>query len=135
MKKPLEIAVGVIRNATNNQIFITQRQQKSHLAGRWEFPGGKIEPGETPEQGLYRELLEEIGIEIDSPVLLESLQYTYPEKTLILHFFTVEKWCGEPYGKEGQSSRWVDVNELNEEEFPDANRSIVRLIKQEFIKE
>ena len=129
----LQIAVGIIRNPENNQIFITKRMKHSHLAGYWEFPGGKIEVGESTEQGLFRELQEEIGIEIDSPELLKSLDYCYPEKHLQLHFFMVEKWSGQPYGKEGQVSQWMSVRELNAEDFPDANREIVALIKQQFL--
>lgn len=132
MSESLEIAVGIIRNAADNRIFITQRQKRSHLAGLWEFPGGKIESGETAAQGLARELEEEIGINISDPVLLQTLNYRYPEKSLVLHFFVVEKWRGEPYGKEGQAGRWQAVSELNGEEFPEANRPIVSLIKQMF---
>lgn len=130
---PLQIAVGIIRNPDNNQIFITKRMERSHLAGYWEFPGGKIEIGESAEQGLFRELQEEIGIDINSPKLLKTLDYRYPEKHLQLHFFMVETWSGQPYGKEGQVSQWMSVDELNADDFPDANREIVALLKQQFL--
>jgi 8-oxo-dGTP diphosphatase len=132
MVKPLEIAAGIIRNVENNQIFITQRPKNSYLAGCWEFPGGKIEANETAEEGLFRELQEEIGIDIQRPVLLETLTYQYPEKTLTLHFFIVECWTGDAYGKEGQAAKWLHISALHADDFPAANRPIVELIKNKW---
>lgn len=126
--KNLHIAVGIICD-TEKGIYITQRGESSHLAGYLEFPGGKVEPGETPEQALYRELLEEVGIETISPELLKSLNYSYVDKTLTLHFYMVKRWNGQPYGREGQLGRWVPINELDADRFPEANRPIVELLQ------
>ena len=126
--KQLNISVGIIRN-TQKEIFITQRDASSHMAGFWEFPGGKIESGETPEQAVIRELQEEVGIEAISLVLLDTLEHRFPDRIITLHFFMVEDWKGEPYGKEGQPKRWISQSQLNEAEFPPANEAIVRALK------
>lgn len=103
-KKRIDIAVGAIVNA-EGLIFITRRQKGSHLAGFWEFPGGKVETtkGESAEQALSRELLEEVGIHVDEPELLRVLEYDYPDRNLTLHFFIVERWEGIPKAKKSKS--------------------------------
>ncbi len=122
--KQRNIAVGIIRNA-QKEIFITQRDASSHMAGFWEFPGGKIESGETPAEALIRELQEEVGIDAHKPVLVLTLKHTFPDRIVNLHFFMVEEWSGEPYGKEGQPKRWVAQSELKESDFPPANAEVV----------
>ena len=125
--KHLNIAVGIIRNA-QQEIFITRRAADSHMAGFWEFPGGKIEPGETPEQALNRELQEETGIETERAELLEVLEHRFSDRIVTLNFYLVEGWVGEPFGREGQPMRWVKQADLREEEFPEANVSIIKLL-------
>ncbi|MEQ9898812.1 8-oxo-dGTP diphosphatase MutT [Pectobacterium punjabense] len=127
-QKQLSVAVGIIRNA-DQQYFIARRPDGVHMAGMWEFPGGKIEEGETPEQGLIRELREETGIEASAPQPLNSKTFSTPERIITLHFFLVETWQGEPYGREGQESCWVSVEALREEEFPPANAEMIRWLK------
>lgn len=99
--KQLEIAVGIIRNS-QGQIFITQRAADAHMANKLEFPGGKIEVDETPEQALVRELHEETGITVTGFTLFDKLAYQFPDRHITLWFFMVESWEGEPWGKEGQ---------------------------------
>ncbi|MDA6076275.1 8-oxo-dGTP diphosphatase MutT [Edwardsiella anguillarum] len=84
----LQIAVGIIRNA-RQEIFIARRQSGSHLAGLWEFPGGKIEPGEHARQALTRELQEEVGISVApaSAQLLRRIEHTFSDRRVVLHFF------------------------------------------------
>ena len=92
--KILQIAVGIIRNP-QNQIFITQRAADAHMANKWEFPGGKIEAGETPEAALVRELQEEVGITPLGATLFDKLEYQFPDRHITLWFWLVENWEGE----------------------------------------
>ncbi|KOC88924.1 8-oxo-dGTP diphosphatase MutT [Winslowiella iniecta] len=122
--KHLQVAVGIIRNASK-EIFLAQRSASSHMANMWEFPGGKIEADETAAQALNRELLEETGIEVTNAVPFDTADHTYQDVRVTLHFFIVEGWNGEPYGREGQPMRWVPQAELVADEFPPANSPIV----------
>lgn len=127
--KHLQIAVGIIRNP-QQEIFITQRAAASHMAGFWEFPGGKLEAGETPVQALIRELNEETGINALSPTLLKTIEHTFDDRIVTLYFFMVEEWEGEPFGREGQPMRWIKQSELNANEFPPANASVIQLLQR-----
>jgi 8-oxo-dGTP diphosphatase len=98
--KILQIAVGIIRNS-QGEIFITQRAADAHMANKWEFPGGKIEEGETPEQAVVRELHEEVGINAGAATLFDKLEYHFPDRHITLWFYLIEQWEGEPWGKEG----------------------------------
>lgn len=126
--KKVEISVGIIRSH-DGQIFITQRGESSHLAGFWEFPGGKVEPNETPFQTLQREIAEEIDIHIHQAKYLKTVQHQYSDRFITIHAYLVEEWDGQPFAAEGQISRWVDEEELNADEFPDANRPIIEMLK------
>lgn len=128
-KKKLHIAAGVICDKHNN-VFITQRPLKSHMGGFWEFPGGKLEDKETPEQALIRELQEEIDINVTQCTLLDTVTHDFPDRHITLSFFLVTEWENEPYGKEGQLSRWISIADLKAEEFPPANRTIVALLQK-----
>lgn len=129
--KHLQVAVGIIRNASK-QIFLAQRAATSYMANKWEFPGGKIEAGESAEHGLIRELQEETGIEVTEARPIGHADHSYDDLRVTLHFFLVEGWKGEPWGKEGQPQRWVDQHALVAEEFPPANHQLIaRLIAGE----
>jgi 8-oxo-dGTP diphosphatase len=128
MKKHTKIAIGIIRSQ-DCQIFITQRGEDSHLAGFWEFPGGKIELGETPYQTLQREILEEIDIHINQAQFLKVVNHSYDDRDITIHAYLVEEWDGVPFAKEGQPSRWIAQEDLNADEFPDANRPIIEMLK------
>lgn len=129
--KHLQVAVGIIRN-TERKIFLAQRAASSYMANKWEFPGGKIEQDESAEQALKRELMEETGIEVTSASAIGLADHSYEDLRVTLHFFLVEGWNGEPYGREGQPQRWVEQQDLVAEEFPPANHELIsRLVAGE----
>ncbi|WP_272521452.1 8-oxo-dGTP diphosphatase MutT [Providencia sp. PROV202] len=126
-KKHLHIAAGIIRNAQQH-IFITQRPEGTHMAGFWEFPGGKLEKGEDPKGALIRELEEEVGIAVTDCDLYHQVDHEFDDRFITLYFFMVSGWKNDPYGKEGQKSRWIEQQSLIAEEFPPANRVIVDML-------
>lgn len=122
--KILQISVGIIRNAAG-EIYITQRAADAHMAHKWEFPGGKIEAGESPQEAVIRELQEEVGIVITSLQPFDKLEYQFPDRHITLWFWLVDSWEGEPWGKEGQPGRWVAQQDLVADEFPPANVPVI----------
>ncbi|PJR67988.1 8-oxo-dGTP diphosphatase MutT [Raoultella sp. T31] len=127
--KQLQISVGIIRNP-QGEIFITQRAADVHMANKLEFPGGKIEAGESAEQALVRELQEEVGITVRSSRLFDTLEYQFPDRHITLWFWLVEEWSGEPWGKEGQPGQWIAQRALDSEAFPPANEPIITKLVQ-----
>jgi 8-oxo-dGTP diphosphatase len=101
----VEAAVAVILRE-DGQVLLGQRPEGKPWAGWWEFPGGKIEVGETPFHALQRELHEELGIEAIEAYPWVTRTFAYPERTVRLRFFTVRKWHGEPHGRENQQLSW-----------------------------
>lgn len=128
--KVVHVAVGVI--VRQQQILLALRSSKQHQGGKWEFPGGKVEAGETVPQALNRELQEEVAISVSQSSPLMQLEYAYPEKTVLLDIWLVTEFSGEPHGREGQPLRWATVAELTEIPFPDANQPIVARLQQYF---
>lgn len=117
----------VLRNST---ILIAQRPEGSHLAGFWEFPGGKCEEGESLEDCLRREVMEELGIEICPGRTLTSMVHEYPERILDLHFVFCDWVSGEPKTIECADFRWVVPGELKNYEFPKADESVLRFLME-----
>ncbi|AEP30784.1 8-oxo-dGTP diphosphatase MutT [Brumicola nitratireducens] len=124
--KQVHVAVGVVRRGST--FFICKRADDQHQGGKWEFPGGKVELGETVEQALNRELYEEIDISIKVSSPLIEVAHEYTDKRVLLSVLLVDEFNGEPFGKEGQMHRWADVSDLKEIDFPDANIAIVDAI-------
>lgn len=129
--KVVHVAVGVILRGA--QVLLALRSSKQHQGGKWEFPGGKVEQGETVEQALQRELAEEVAIDVTASTAFMQLEYAYPEKTVLLDIYLVTGFDGEPEGREGQPLRWVGIAGLGDIEFPDANQPIVERIQQYFL--
>lgn len=127
--KILQIAVGIIRNDAG-EIFITQRAADAHMANKWEFPGGKIEAGESAEEAMIRELQEEVGITPQGATLFDTLEYQFPDRHITLWFWLVESWEGEPWGREGQPGQWIAQSELDAKDFPPANEPVITKLKQ-----
>jgi 8-oxo-dGTP diphosphatase len=102
-----DVAVGVVQHA-DGRVLLAERQPDKPWAGYWEFPGGKIERGESVLQALRRELHEELGIEIDRAYPWITFDYDYPKKRVRLHFWRVSSWHGTPHGREAQRLSWED---------------------------
>jgi len=124
--RPLvHVAVGVITDR-HGRTLIAQRPESAHQGGRWEFPGGKVEPGEGVTAALARELLEELGIVVTAAQPLLRIPHHYPDKSVLLDVWRVTGFTGNAHGREGQPVRWAAAGQLQGYAFPDANRSIVR---------
>ncbi len=124
--KAIQVVAAII--FVNNQFLIAKRPVGKHKAGYWEFPGGKIEVGEEVEAALFRELKEELNIEIDQPSKFSEVSFEYPEKRINLQFFIVKQFKGEPIGLEGQIIKWVTKAELSNYQFPEANIPVVKML-------
>lgn len=122
--KRIHVAAAVIRGK-DGQILIAKRCDDKHQGGLWEFPGGKVEAGETAQAALARELEEELGILVTTARPLIQVRHDYPDKHVLLDVWDVSAFTGEPHGAEGQPLAWVSAKQLSEYEFPAANRPIV----------
>lgn len=126
--EPVRVAVAAIVNE-RGEVLIARRPRHVHQGGLWEFPGGKVEAGETVEQALAREVEEELGLQVTAARPWIRIEHRYPDKAVCLHVWWVDRWRGQPGGREGQPLRWMAVQELNPEEFPAANRRIIRALQ------
>lgn len=116
------VAAAVIER--DGRYLITRRLEGAHLAGLWEFPGGKILLGETPQDALRRELKEELGAEAAVGDLIQTVDWTYPEKSVRLLFFRCAL-ADDPTPLEGQEMRWVSAADLASYTFPDADATLI----------
>lgn len=120
----LQVAAAVIRGA-DGRVLIARRPNDVHQGGFWEFPGGKLEPGESVEQALIRELDEELGIRPTSYRRLIRIPHRYPDRNVLLDVWHVDAFDGTPAGRQGQPLKWVRAEDLPSYAFPAANRPIV----------
>jgi len=128
MTEIVHVAVAVIMNQ-HGQICISLRHENVHQGGLWEFPGGKVEQGETVEQTLEREIKEELNISILTSRPLIKINYNYPDISVCLHVQKVQSYSGLATNVEGQTLKWVDVSQLSAFNFPAANKPIITAIQ------
>jgi mutator protein MutT len=124
----IHVAAAVLVDR-RGRILIAQRPAGKHLAGSWEFPGGKIEPGETRTAALARELQEELGVTIERPRPLLRLRHAYPYGEVLLDVWVVRRYRGEPRGLDGQALQWCSRRELPEVELLPADQPIVDALR------
>jgi len=120
----LHVVAGAVFDSAG-RVLIAQRPAGKALAGRWEFPGGKLHTDEEPYAGLVRELREELGIEVHAAGRLIRYPHAYPERTVWLDMWMVTDWSGEPRGLDGQALKWVETARLHEEDILEADEPIV----------
>ena len=126
----IHVAVGLVLD--NDRVFVAQRDQNAHQGGLWEFPGGKVDAGETVEAALSRELNEELGIFVDYAQPVMQIKHDYTDKIVLLDVWQIARYRGEPSGCEGQPVKWLAINQLLPEQFPAANQAIVDWLVRQF---
>ena len=129
MKTLLVAAVALID--ADGRVLLAQRPEGKSLAGLWEFPGGKVEPGETPEAALIRELHEELGIDTHASCLapLTFASHSYDDFHLLMPLFICRRWKGIPQPREGQKLAWVRAKDLRNYEMPPADVPLIPIIQ------
>jgi 8-oxo-dGTP diphosphatase len=125
----VEVAAALVRDEAGRYL-ITQRRRGSHLQGLWEFPGGKVEVGETAAACLQRELTEELAATFTVGPLVETVRWEYPERIVILHFFDCRLQSGAIEPLEGQAMAWVEPARLPEYDFPPADRELIQRLRR-----
>lgn len=124
----IDVAAGVLLNSAG-EVLLAQRPEGKHMAGYWEFPGGKFEEGEDAAAALHRELAEELGIRVfDSQPLIELVHH-YPERSIRLHVRVVERWQGQPQSLDQQALAWVKKQEMDQWHLLPADGPIVKAIQ------
>lgn len=115
----------------DNRILMAQRPEGKALAGYWEFPGGKVDPGERPEEALIRELREELGIDVSESCLAPFTfgSHTYEDFHLLMPLYVCRTWEGDVQGREGQNLKWVRPSRLGELKLPPADIPMVALLR------
>jgi len=122
----IPVVTAIIKK--NDRVLLGLRPEGHSLAGQWEFPGGKIELGESPKEALKRELKEELDIDAEVDTLLLANTHTYGEKGVILLFYKVHFWKGEPKAAHHKEIRWVHPDEIPKMDIPEGNRRILKEI-------
>jgi len=120
----VRVVAGVLSDS-HGRVLIARRPAGKHMAGFWEFPGGKIAPGESGEQALARELTEELGVSLERCHPLLQLRRDYGDRVIELAVFVVDRYRGEATGREAQALKWVRASELAAEPLLPADRPIV----------
>ncbi len=124
---PIDVVAAIIE--VDGCFLLTRRPQGVHLEGCWEFPGGKVHPGETLAEALARELGEELAVDATIGALVLETTHAYPEKTVALHFYACAV-TGTPTPMQGQEMRWVPRGELRALEFPAADAALIEVLTE-----
>ncbi len=124
----LPVVAAIIRR--EKSVLLGLRPESGHLSGKWEFPGGKIELGEQPDQPLKRELKEELGIDAEIGPLRFTTTHNYGEVGVILLFYDVQYWKGQPQALHHNDLKWFQIDDLENIPMPDANRNVLDRIAQ-----
>ena len=129
MKVVLVVAAALID--ADGRVLLAQRPQGRAMAGLWEFPGGKVDPGETPEAALIRELREELGIETQASCLapLTFASHGYDDFHLLMPLFACRRWSGQVIPREGQALAWVRARDLASYPMPPADRPLLPILR------
>jgi mutator protein MutT len=123
----VRVVAAIIRR--DGKILITRRPDHVHLAGLWEFPGGKVEPDESMQHALTREIREELGVEIEVRDERFQIRHDYPKRSVELHFFEASIVSGDPKPLDVSDLRWVSPSSLDQFDFPEADRELISLLK------
>ena len=123
----LLLVVAVALVDVDGRVLVSERPAGKQLAGLWEFPGGKVESGERPEQTLIRELAEELGIRVEEPCLapLTFASHAYPDFHLLMPLYVCRRWTGTPRPMEGQALKWVRPKALRDLAMPPADAPLI----------
>lgn len=130
MHRPSIRVVAAALFDAQGRILITQRPTGKHMAGRWEFPGGKIAAGESEQEALARELQEELGVQMRSGRPVMALHHEYDEYGVELSMWVVDGYDGEPQGLDGQGLKWVEAARLLEEDMLEADRPFIEALQR-----
>ena len=122
------VAALIVRGG---RLLIARRPEGRHMAGRWEFPGGKLEKGESPEDAVEREIREELGLDVRAGRIYQAIAYSYPEKDVLLLFYAAVVVSGEPRPIEEAEIRWVTVEELDGYAFAPVDEMLVQRLKRD----
>lgn len=129
MMKRVDVAVGIVIDQAQ-RILIGQRVVKDQYFQKWEFPGGKLEAGETVEQALKREFLEETGLRIINSQPFMLIEHDYPDRQVRLHIHIVREFSGQLMAMEGQALKWSIIDELFAVDFLEGNKAILDKLKK-----
>ena len=129
MKRLILVAACALVDV-DSRVLLSRRPEGKPLAGLWEFPGGKIELGERPEESLIRELREELGIEVEEACLapLTFVSHAYEDFTLLMPLWICRRWQGTPEGREGQALKWVLPRKLRDYAMPPADEPLIPIL-------
>ncbi len=132
--KNLKIVVSIALINNENEILLSKRPKKKHLSGFWEFPGGKVEEGETPEKALIREVKEELNIDINNKCIapLSFSEFNYNNFQLLLLLYICRRWDGVPMSMENNKLEWVKPNMLRDYKMPPADDALIYCLQDLF---